>query len=71
MLSMPGFGSSGPLRDYYSYGQEVWWHAGLSRDTRCTVPARTVRPPRKTPSLGACRGGPPLWICDHPPASRN
>jgi crotonobetainyl-CoA:carnitine CoA-transferase CaiB-like acyl-CoA transferase len=30
MLSMPGFGNSGPLRDYYSYGQQVMGMTGLS-----------------------------------------
>jgi crotonobetainyl-CoA:carnitine CoA-transferase CaiB-like acyl-CoA transferase len=30
MLSMPGFGNTGPLRDYYSYGQQVMGMTGLS-----------------------------------------
>jgi crotonobetainyl-CoA:carnitine CoA-transferase CaiB-like acyl-CoA transferase len=30
MLSMPGFGNSGPLRDYYSYGQQVMGMTGLA-----------------------------------------
>jgi crotonobetainyl-CoA:carnitine CoA-transferase CaiB-like acyl-CoA transferase len=30
MLSMPGFGNSGPLRDYYSYGQQVMGMTGLT-----------------------------------------
>ena len=29
MLAMPGFGNSGPLRDYYSYGQQVMGMTGL------------------------------------------
>jgi crotonobetainyl-CoA:carnitine CoA-transferase CaiB-like acyl-CoA transferase len=30
MLAMPGFGNTGPLRDYYSYGQQVMGMTGLS-----------------------------------------
>ena len=30
MLSMPGFGNAGPLREYYSYGQQVMGMTGLS-----------------------------------------
>ena len=30
MLAMPGFGNSGPLRDYYSYGQQVMGMTGLT-----------------------------------------
>ncbi len=30
MMSMPGFGNTGPLREYYSYGQQVMGMTGLS-----------------------------------------
>ena len=47
MISMPGMGNSGPLRDYMSYGQQVmgltglfhiWGHPESSLDTRIKMP---------------------------------
>jgi crotonobetainyl-CoA:carnitine CoA-transferase CaiB-like acyl-CoA transferase len=47
MLAMPGMGNSGPLRDYFCYGQQImgvagltylWGHADGAMDTRIKMP---------------------------------